>query len=201
MDYTIVLSITAIIISGLSLLFVILQQHIGFGLEFRESEITSKRKKEILVALNKEIVQDITSFVSTCNEKKTVDEDIKNSIDELSSKHNRVTLGNELLDSTTHFFNRFVRYVIFTALIIISAIIFLYIEYPLVTTTGFVFFALLFVVFIYMIARISYQNLCWYVNVRDAFLKLSEEPTLNNAKNIAEYLNNDGVPYVLSRET
>ena len=75
--------IVALMVSIFSALFVAIKEGIGLTLEYRESEVTMKKKKEIDEKLRHQVKDDMKKLVASCVSKKDIDEETLKSAEDI----------------------------------------------------------------------------------------------------------------------
>jgi len=185
--YENLISIIALIFSIVAIIFTVIGTGLSFTLGFRERAETSRRKTEIKNQLEQDLNESIHTFLDKSREKNTSYEKITEDIMDLARMVEYADLADNLLENMTHYGNQFLRMSAFT--LIYSMVLVIY-----ATIYSGIVDILIFSVGVFLLAAtallgyIAYLNLRRYYYLREEFLRLHEDPTMETCSAIEEDL-------------
>lgn len=185
--YENLISIIALIFSALAIVFTVIGTGLSFTLGFRERAETSRRKTEIKNQLEQDLNASVHTFLEKSQEKNSSYEKITEDIMDLARMARNVDLADNLLENMTHYGNQFLRGSAFTLIYSIMLIIYATIYSGNVDI-------LVFTMGIFLLAGtallgyLAYSNLRKYYYLREDFLRLHEDPTMETCSLIKEDL-------------
>jgi hypothetical protein len=177
--------VLALVISIASVLFVALREGSKLMFEFRESEVTISRKKDIDKKLAEQFDIKLNEFLNSKGSK----EEKCNAVEELG-KHSFIvrSLSNKILDSISHRTKLMLRFFFFG---VISSVVAVIIGVLSITTEN-ISLAVIYTIYLGMIPAFSFyvmfQNYSKGNSLREAFRKLYENSTLELSQEIYEEL-------------
>jgi heme exporter protein D len=186
-DLSITLSVIAVGVSIISMIFVVITQGFKHTIGFRGSEEARQRKERIENTLAKEVDSEMENFVTCCNSGKTSKQEIKEKIEALGVEvYVSKNLATDILENLTSFMEKGIRLLIVGLIIaILTALV------PFYTDLSSDFYIIIFAGYIalaiYAVVR-GYQCLHNNYELRRKFILLDENPTIENASEIFDQL-------------
>jgi len=186
------LSVIALIISIVSLIFVGLKEGISLALGFRESEAVERKRSRIKEALRKELEKEVNDFLNEYRSKEAVDEETMDSIVYLSGRIESIDLVDDLMEALTYHANRFLKCLSTTVILVcLTALTIYFLINNMDTLTT--FYTIIFGAATFLQGSGAYSSIRKYYYVREAFQRLSEDPTLDNCEFIGSELEDEGI--------
>ena len=184
--YENLIPIISLIFSVIAVVFTTLSVGLSFTLGFREREETSRRKDEIKSKLMKELEGEVTKFFE--KNRKKVDEETVLEIMDLAETVDYVFMTPTLLENMTYYGNRFLRLSAFTLVYCLMFTLYVVIYWESMTDIFIFVFGIFIVAVIIILGYLSYSHLRKYYYLREGFLRLYEDPTLETCVLVEEDL-------------
>jgi hypothetical protein len=189
------LSIVAILVSVASVVFVILEVGMKLGVGFREEETTSTRKAKIEGALKVESDTELADIRELVTSKEGSEKDLKERILNLARIEYYSDFTKNLLDRMKVHSDNFLRGSIASVIVVFLTIAFWAVALQDVTNVDIL---VLMMSFAYLglaiyILHMTHLSIRKYYNIRDAFVRLSEEPSCDKCQEIDESLEEKGI--------
>jgi len=193
-DVSLLISALAIIFSAVAVVLTAMKEGIGLALGFRESEETQTKLKRINDQMKKEIDEETLDFLKKNGNKKSMDEEIKNGILDVSANMLYDVLGAKLLEEMANTAKRFLKRVFITALMLVVIIVYFYVYSSLgLISEATLTFGLIYVLLASILGYLTIIDVRIYYDIRLAFQKLSENPSCEKCEEIVKELKGKGV--------
>lgn len=187
--------IAAFIISISSAIFVAIKEGVGLTLEYRESETTSRRKKEIDDTLRKEVKKKLDKFLKEDRSTKADDEEVLEKIEDLGRCAFLARFTTErMLDNMTSYMK-----VAFKNLAVFLFALFFTLFYYFTMLEGTVIRYDIFLMFCFLVIMtgvffaLVITNLKKHYFIREEFVRLSENPNLDYCDELYDELYGRGL--------